>query len=125
MRLSRLMLALPALALVAGCAAQHAPAAEAVALPAATILARSIPAAGASVAAPVNALVLEFNPPALLNEVVVTGPDGAMPMMLSPAGEQKHYELPLAGLGTGTYRVTWRASAGAEQYRGDFAFTVK
>lgn len=117
------LIALAASALAA-CAAQPVTG-PAPATTASSILQRSTPAAGAVVAAPVNTLILEFNPPALLNEVTVSGPDGTMPMMLSPVGEQPRYSLPLSGLGPGAYHVNWRASAGGQDYRGDFAFTVK
>ncbi len=123
MTLTRLMLAAFAAYALNGCAAQ--PATAPVAAASSSILVRSTPTAGAAVVGPVNELVLEFSPPALLNEVIVSGPDGQMPMMISPVGEQPRYVLPLSGLGTGAYRVSWRASAGGKEYRGDFAFTVK
>lgn len=125
-----------ALFLCAGCAANSggapAEAANAAAGPAsmeqpaaATILAWSKPSAGATVAAPVNELVLHFSPPARLLEVTVTGPGGTMPMMVSAVGEVAHYSLPLAGLGPGRYDVAWRASRGGVQYRGSFGFVVE
>lgn len=119
----RLMLAALGACALTACAAPAAtpPAASA----AGSILERSSPAAGATLAAPLNTLILEFNPPARLDEVLVTGPDGKMPMMVTAAGEQRRYSLPLAALGPGAYSVSWRASAGMQEYRGDFAFTVK
>lgn len=106
---------------LASCVAQPA------ATPAATasILQSSDPSAGSSVAAPVNVLMLHFNPPARLDEVLVTGPDGVMPMMITAAGEQAHYSIPLPGLGPGSYTVAWRATANARAESGSFAFTVK
>jgi methionine-rich copper-binding protein CopC len=91
----------------------------------ASILAASAPAAGSMVRAPVNELVLHFSSPARLLEVTVTGPDGAMPMMVSAVGEVEHYSLPLSGLGAGRYAVAWRASRGGAQHQGSFEFTVE
>lgn len=90
-----------------------------------TILAGSTPAAGSTVGGPVNRLVLRFLPPARLDEVLVTGPDGAMPMMITAVGETDRYELPLAGLGPGSYTIAWRASVEGRQHRGSFSFTVR
>ena len=91
----------------------------------ASILAASKPAAGSTVRAPVDELVLHFTPPARLEEVTVTGPAGAMPMMVSAVGEVEHYSLPLSGLGPGRYEVAWRASRGGAQHRGSFGFAVE
>ena len=90
-----------------------------------SILAWSTPAAGSIVSGPVNALVLHFSLPARLGEVTVTGPDGAMPMMVTAVGEVEHYSLPLSDLGPGRYTVDWRASAGDRDYRDSFGFTVR
>lgn len=90
-----------------------------------SILASSTPAAGSTVSGPVNELMLHFSPPARLAEVTVTGPDGMMPMMLTPVGEVEHYSLPLSGLGAGTYTVDWRANAAGQEHRGRFSFTVR
>lgn len=92
---------------------------------AASILAASKPTAGSTVRAPVNELVLHFTPPARLEEVTVSGPEGTMPMMVSAVGEVEHYSLPLAGLGAGRYVVAWRASRSGVQHRGSFGFTVE
>ena len=92
---------------------------------AASILAASKPAAASTVRAPVNELVLHFTPPARLEEVTVSGPEGTMPMMVSAVGEVEHYSLPLAGLGAGRYVVAWRASRSGVQHRGSFGFTVE
>lgn len=92
---------------------------------ASSILAWSRPAAGSTVSAPVNELVLHFSPPARLGEVTVTGPEGAMPMMVTAVGEVEHYSLPLSGLGPGRYAVDWRAQAGGTEKQGRFAFAVR
>lgn len=91
----------------------------------APLLAGSTPANGAQVSGPVNSLELRFAPPARLREVTIAGPDGLMPMMVTATGENAHYSLPLSGLGPGSYTVDWRASAGAREDRGTFAFTVR
>jgi methionine-rich copper-binding protein CopC len=90
-----------------------------------SILAGSVPAAGSTVTGPVDELELHFNPPARLGEVTVTGPEGAMPMMVTAAGEVEHYSLPLSGRGAGRYTVDWRASARGVDYRGSFGFEVR
>lgn len=116
-------------ALLGGCAA---PPAASEATPAAqqqseelSILASSTPAADSTVAAPVNELKLRFNPPARLDEVTVTGPDGTMPMMVHAVGETADYSLPLSGLGPGSYSVNWKATAAGRAYRGSFSFTAQ
>ena len=96
--------------------------AAAVAVP---LLAGSTPANGAVAAAPVNRIELHFSPPARLLEVIVTGPDGPMPMMVTSVGESAHYSLPVSGLGPGSYSVDYRASAAGREDRGSFAFTVR
>jgi methionine-rich copper-binding protein CopC len=118
-------------ALVAGflsaCAAAPAPAVtpEDTAQTAASILAKSSPASGATVTAPVNELRLQFNPPARLAEVTISGPDGTMPMMVHAVGETVDYSVPLPGLEAGNYVAHWRATAAGREYRGDVTFTVK
>lgn len=92
---------------------------------ASSILAWSKPAAGSTGSAPVNELVFHFSPPARLGEVTVTGPEGAMPMMVTAVGEVEHYSLPLSGLGHGRYTVDWRATAGGVDHRGSFGFEVR
>lgn len=101
-----------------------APAASA-ATTSAPVLAGSTPANGAVVSGPLNNLELHFDPPARLAEVTIAGPDGLMPMMVTAAGENAHYSLPLAGLGPGSYTVDWRATVGTREERGTFAFTVR
>jgi methionine-rich copper-binding protein CopC len=89
-----------------------------------TLLVSSSPAAGSAVAETVDALELHFNPPARLVEVTVTGPGGAMPMMVHAVGEVADYSLPLSGLGPGSYTVNWRATAQGREYRGSYRFSV-
>lgn len=90
-----------------------------------SILAWSRPAAGSTVTTPINELVLHFSPPARLGEVTVTGPEGAMPMMVNAVGEVDHYSLPLSDAGPGRYTVDWRATAGGVGYRGSFSFEAR
>lgn len=90
-----------------------------------SILASSSPAAGSSVRPPVNSLKLRFNPPARLVEVTVSGPDGLMPIMISPVGEVADYSIPVSGLGPGSYTVNWKATAKGRAYQGSFAFAVR
>lgn len=106
--------------------AKNAAAAEQPTQPAAdrSILAWSRPAAGTTVAAPVNELVFHFTPPARLGEVTVTGPEGAMPMMVTAVGEVEHYSLPLSAA-PGAYTVAWRATRQGRDYQGSFGFTVR
>jgi len=108
----------------ASCAQPPAPAAPASASQS-SILVSSTPAAGSTVEAPVNELVLNFEPPARLMEVTVTGPDGTMPTMITPIGEVARYSVPLPGLGPGSYRVDWRASAAGSAHQGSFGFRVQ
>ena len=89
------------------------------------ILASSNPKPGSIVSGPVNQLALHFDPPARLDEVSITGPDGTMPTKIHSVGEVTDYSLPLGGLGPGSYRVDWRATSGGEGYRGSFSFKVK
>lgn len=98
---------------------------SAAAVQAGSILVRSDPAAGAVVRAPVNSLQLHFQPPARLNEVTVTGPEGTMPTMVDSVGETADYTIPLAGLGPGKYEVTWKATVAGTAHSGAFAFTAK
>lgn len=113
-------------ALLFGCAAQS-PASVAPQGPQseASILVSSRPAAGSTVSAPVNELKLHFNPPARLDEVTVTGPEGTMPTMVTAVGEVADYSIPLAGLGPGAYSVAWKATSRGRAYSGAFSFTVK
>ena len=120
---------LAAFALPGGCTSEPAAAPRAASSSAprasGSILEMSIPAAGSTVKGPVDALMLHFNPPARLDEVTVTGPQGKMPMMITPVGEVQHYSLPLSDLEPGTYTVTWRAKAQGRDDHGSFGFTVR
>lgn len=124
-----LLKALAAFALLSACSPQPEAAAGADSISragtAGSILAWSRPAAGSTVSAPVNELVLHFSPPARLGEVTVTGPDGAMPMMVTAVGEVEHYSLPLSDVDPGAYTVAWKASARGVDYRGSFGFQVR
>lgn len=115
-------------ALLGGCAAQPPPAPVA-GLAAneagSSILVSSSPAPGSTVHAPVNNLALHFAPPARLDQVTVTGPDGTMPMMVNAVGEVADYSLPLPGLGPGNYTVQWKALVAGTAHQGSFAFTAK
>ena len=98
---------------------------KATAGPSNSILTGSTPVAGSTVAGPVDQLVLRFSPPARLNEVTVSGPDGMMPMMVTAVGEVPSYTLPLSGLGAGSYTVNWRATVKGRAHQGSFGFTVR
>lgn len=116
------------LGLLAACAQQPpagGAAGPAQAAPSSSILAWSRPAAGSTVSAPVNELVLHFSPPARLGEVTVTGPQGTMPMMVTAVGEVEHYSLPLSADTPGAYSVAWRATRQGSDYQGSFGFTVR
>ncbi len=90
-----------------------------------SILAWSRPAAGSIVKAPVDELVFHFSPPARLGEVTVSGPEGAMAMMVRAVGEAEHYSLPLSGVAPGQYTVAWKATARGVDYNGSFRFEVR
>ena len=109
---------------LAGCASQ-APQATPAQAGEASILARSTPANGASVAGPVNQLQLHFARPARLLEVTVEGPDGLSPMMITSADETSDYSVPLPDLGAGAYRANWKASTAGRIASGTIAFTVR
>lgn len=117
--------AFAALVVLSGCAQPSTPAEGVQVAAANSILAGSTPAAGATVAGPVDQLALRFSPPARLNEVVVSGPEGSMPMMITPVGEVSNYSLPMPGLSPGKYTVRWRATAAGKEYQGSFSFTVQ
>ena len=92
--------------------------------PTGPILVRSAPADGATVSAPTN-LSLTFREPVRLIELVVVGPSGEMPMMVTAAGAQAEYSLPLSGLEPGRHEVRWRAqTADAAPLEGRLSFTV-
>jgi len=112
--------------LLGGCATRvsdEAPSAPAES--ASSILISSKPAAGSTVSAPIDELRLHFNPPARLDEVTVSTPDGQMPMMVHAVGETVDYSIPLPGLAAGTYAVSWRATSAGRSYSGTFGFSVR
>jgi copper resistance protein C len=89
-----------------------------------TPLARSVPADGATVRAP-QTLSLTFREPVRLAEVTITGPSGEMPMMVTAAGEQTSYTLPLVDLEAGTHELRWRAlRRDGAPIEGRLSFTV-
>ena len=112
------------LAVLSSCAAQP-PAEPRVQAVETSLLARSTPADGASVAGPVDTLRLHFARPARLLEVTIEGPDGLSPMMITAAGETVDYAIPLSGLGPGAYRANWKATAAGVAYSGVIGFTVR
>ena len=88
-------------------------------------LVRSVPADGATVQAP-QSLTLTFREPVRLAEVTLTGPSGEMPMMVTAAGEQTSYTLPLTDLEPGVHEVRWRALArDGTNLEGRLSFTVR
>lgn len=88
-------------------------------------LSSTTPAAGSTVAAPVNELNFIFDPPARLEEVTVAGPDGVMPTMITSVGEVPRYSIPLSGLGPGDYTVSWSATVNGQAHEGSFGFRVQ
>jgi len=93
--------------------------------PSATPLVRSVPADGATVRAP-RTLSLAFRQPVRLAEVTIAGPSGEMPMMVTAAGEQSSYSIPLPDLEPGLHEVRWRALAqGGVSHEGRLSFTVR
>ena len=113
------------LAVLSSCAVQHPAAPRAQSAAETSLLARSTPADGSSVAAPVDTLQLHFVRPTRLLEVTIDGPDGLSPMMVTAAGEIVDYTVPLSGLGPGSYRADWKASAAGVAYSGVIGFTVR
>jgi methionine-rich copper-binding protein CopC len=106
-----------------GCA--QGPVAAATSATSEVILAGIAPAAGSTVKGPIEELTFRFARPARLMELTVNGPDGAMPVMISPVGETTDYSIPVSSLDTGAYTVDWRAASAGRDYRGSFSFTVK
>ena len=90
-----------------------------------SILVRSKPANGSTVQGPVNDLELHFSPAVVLSELTVSGPDGLMPVMITPVGQVEHYSIPLPDLESGSYTVTWRAASAGRPLEGTLAFSVK
>lgn len=118
--------------LLTGCAQQHpaasgATAAEPTALQdAQSVLASSSPANGSTVAGPLGELELHFSRPVRLVELTLSAPDGSiMPTMVTSAGEQQHYKVPVSADQPGRYGVAWRVSANGDSVRGSFAFTIR
>ena len=122
-RLVRLVPAAVALAAASGCAAS--PAAAPAAQPSGSILASSSPPPGSTVGDSLESQKLHFDPPARLDEVKVTGPDGTMPMMVHAVGEVADYDLPLPSLKPGSYTVEWKATSNGTEHSGSFDFTVR
>ena len=117
---------LPLLAVLAACApvAQNG-SDDTIGAAGGAMLARSVPGEGATVRAPPH-LSLTFREPVRLVEVVVAGPSGEMPMMVTAAGEQASYSLPLPDLEAGHHEVRWRAlTAGGVPREGSLSFTVR
>jgi methionine-rich copper-binding protein CopC len=119
-----LLLAGLALLTVSGCTA-GSPASPRAQAGEQALLASSAPANGSIVAGPVNQLKLRFAVPARLLEVTVEGPEGLMPMMITPASEAVDYSVPLPGLGAGAYRVNWKASVSGATQKGTLTFSVR
>lgn len=113
------------LGLLAGCAQGDGPAQSPATTSESSILVSSSPADGSTVAAPVNELVINFDPPARLEEVTVAGPDGVMPTMITSVGEVPRYSVPLSGLGPGDYTVSWSATVNGQAHEGSFGFRVQ
>ncbi len=124
MKPSALYASIAMFSLACGCASQPAPPAAAAGAEQ-SILVRSNPAAGATVAAPLDKLELWFNPPARLGEVTVSGPEGLMPMMVTAVGEVGYYSLPVSASAPGNYSVSWTALAAGREHRGSFRFTLR
>ena len=113
-------------ALLCGCAVQRPAMSSSVAPKAEqSILVRSNPADGSTVREPVEAVELHFDPPARLEELTVRGPNGDMPTMVHAVGEVPNYSIPVSGLGSGVYTVSWRATARGREYQGRFGFGVR
>ena len=122
-RLAPLAIAALALAPASGCAASS-PAAPAT-QPSSSILASSSPAPGSTVGDSLESLKLHFDPPARLDEVKITSPDGTMPMMVHAVGEVADYDLPLPSLKPGSYTVEWKATSNGSEHEGQFGFTTR
>jgi methionine-rich copper-binding protein CopC len=92
-----------------------------------TPLTASVPAAKATVSAPVKEIVLEFGGDVRLTAVVLTDAQGGNRKVASaPAAVAKKFTLAVEeDLRPGTYTVNWRA-VGADTHvvSGDFRFTV-
>jgi ketosteroid isomerase-like protein len=91
----------------------------------AQILATTGPANAATLSRAPSTLELHFATPARLLEVMVAGPNGQMPMMVTAPRATEHYSLPLPPLGPGSYSVDWRANVAGREQRGSFSFRVR
>jgi methionine-rich copper-binding protein CopC len=92
---------------------------------AAELLLRSAPADGASMSTP-QILSLTFEQPVRLAEVTISGPSGEMPMMITAAGLQTAYSIPLPDLEPGPQQVRWRAlTQDGVSHEGRLSFTVR
>ena len=92
-----------------------------------TALRSSSPAEGASAAAPVKEIVLEFGSDVRLTAVTLTAADGAKRAVSEvPAAIAARFALPVRDeLGPGAYVVTWRAIGGdTHVVAGEIHFTV-
>jgi hypothetical protein len=58
-------------------------------------------------------------------EVIVNGPGGAMPVMITPAGETEAYSIPVSDLGTGFNSVRSRATSAGRELSGSYSFKEK
>jgi methionine-rich copper-binding protein CopC len=91
----------------------------------ASLLERSIPAAGARVRGPVQQIELWFRLPVRLVELTVTGADGlVMPTMLTSVSQVRRYSVPISGLEQGTHTINWRATADGVTHQGAFQFVM-
>jgi methionine-rich copper-binding protein CopC len=112
------------LVLTTGCSATPLPASGRAATSKSSPLLSSTPANGAIVEADLDNLILRFYRDVRLNEVVLVGPQGTMPMMVTAPMEQRIYSIPFSGLEPGAYQVIWRATAGSDPLSGELRFQV-
>ncbi len=117
---------MPALAVLAACTPVDADrATDKAEASSEALLVGSAPADGGTVRAP-QSLLLSFREPVRLVEVTILGPSGEMPMMVTAAGAQTSYSIPLPGLEPGYHEVRWRALAqGGISREGRLSFTVR
>jgi methionine-rich copper-binding protein CopC len=85
----------------------------------------STPSDGAAVSRDLEHLELRYSQPVRLTEVVLLGPSGTMPMMVTAAGEQTSYAIPLSGLEPGAHQLKWSATHGDEALNGIVRFRVR
>lgn len=91
------------------------------------LLTRSVPAHGAVVSKALPNVMLLFSEPVRLTEFLITGTDGlSSPGMVTSAGLQTRYLVPVSVLETDTYTVSWRAlKADNRVMEGTLTFTVR